>query len=296
MGAIVPESAAVRRRAGSLIAEWLRFSVKMIIYLPVVGECEVRIAIVDDDLAKFAVIVFLLFSCSCRSHLIWKKRLLSMVLILRQKILRSSRHIAVLSVAAALSACAQVETKPSPVATPQATSDTEKSSPQQVKNVLNQEQAFDSKVGAAIASPLSDLNLVNTDIPEVLLKAKMAPYALPAELSCAWLQEEVQGLSAVLGPDVDQIKRDASGNLIDQGSDVLGNAAVNALRSFTEGVIPFRAWIRRLTGADRSARELAAAGIAGIVRRSYLKGYQMAKGCAAGAPNPAPEPLTAPIK
>lgn len=219
-----------------------------------------------------------------------------MVLIPHQKILSSSRHIALLSLVAALSACAHVETKSTPVAAPPATADVDKSSPQQVKNVLNQEQAFDSKVGAAIASPLSDLNLVKTDIPEILLKAKVAPYALPAELSCAWLQEEVQSLSKVLGPDVDQIKRDASGNLIDQGSDELGNAAVNALKSFTEGVIPFRAWIRRLTGADRTARELAAAGIAGIVRRSYLKGYQMAKGCAAGAPQPAPDPLTAPVK
>lgn len=219
-----------------------------------------------------------------------------MVLIVRQKIQTQLGRIAVLTVAAALSACAQVETKPTPVTAPQAATDAEKSPPQKVNNVLNQEQTFDSKVGAAIASPLSDLNLVTTDIPEVLLKAKVAPYALPPELTCAWLQDEVLSLSAVLGPDVDQIKRDANGDLIDQGSAELGNAAVNALKSFTEGVIPFRAWIRRLTGADRSARELAAAGIAGIVRRSYLKGYQLAKGCAADGAKNRPEPLSPPVK
>ncbi|MBI3712201.1 MAG: hypothetical protein HY253_04450 [Burkholderiales bacterium] len=219
-----------------------------------------------------------------------------MVLIVRQKNQTQFGSIAVLTVAAALSACAQVETKPTPVVAAHSATDSEKSSPQKVNNVLNQEQAFDSKVGAAIASPLSDLNLVKTDIPEVLLKAKLAPYALPAELTCAWLQEEVQNLSAVLGPDVDQIKRDANGDLIDQGSAELGNAAVNALKSFTEGVIPFRAWIRRLTGADRSARELAAAGIAGIVRRSYLKGYQLAKGCTVDDPKNIPATAGSPVK
>ncbi len=224
-----------------------------------------------------------------------------MVFIARQKIQSQIGALLVLTAAAALSACAQVETKPTPVSTPTAAEQTkiqtepqaEKNTPQKVSNVLNQEQTFDSKVGAAIASPLSDLNLVNTEIPAILAKAKLAPYALPAapvEISCAWLQEEVHALSMVLGPDVDQIKRDASGNLIDQGSDELGNAAVNALKSFTEGVIPFRAWIRRLTGADRSARELAAAGIAGIVRRSYLKGYYLAKNCAADAAKPPTEP------
>lgn len=217
-----------------------------------------------------------------------------MVLIVRQKIQTQLSSIAALVVVAALSACAHVETKPTPVAN--TATDSEKSNPQKVSNVLNQEQAFDSKVGAAITSPFSDLNLVKTDIPEILLKAKAAPYALPAELTCVWLQGEVQALSSVLGPDVDQMKRDANGDLIDQGSEELGNAAVNALKSFTEGVIPFRAWIRRLTGADRSARELAAAGIAGIVRRSYLKGYQLAKGCAADGAKNIPEPLSPPIK
>lgn len=219
-----------------------------------------------------------------------------MVRIVRQKNQTQLGSIAVLIVAAALSACAQVETKPTPVVAAHSAIDSDKSPPQKVNNVLNQEQAFDSKVGAAIASPLSDLNLVKTDVPEVLLKAKLAPYALPTELTCDWLQAEVQTLTSVLGPDVDQIKRDANGDLIDQGSAELGNAAVNALKSFTEGVIPFRAWIRRLTGADRSARELAAAGIAGIVRRSYLKGYQLAKGCAVGAPQTVPEAVSVPVK
>ena len=43
--------------------------------------------------------------------------------------------------------------------------------------------------------------------------------------------------------------------------------------------MPFRSWVRRLTGADSHAREVAAAGMAGIVRRSYLKGVMSTKSC-----------------
>lgn len=199
-----------------------------------------------------------------------------------------------------LAACAHNQTPSSSTATPPSTPnksvEAEKAETPQVANVLNQNQTFDSKVGAAIASPLSDLNLVKADIPEILLQAKLSPYALPGEGSCQDLQKEIEALTRVLGPDVDHVKRDAQGNLIEQGSNELGNAAVNALKSFTEGVIPFRAWIRRLTGADKTARELAAAGIAGVVRRSYLKGYWSAKSCppipTIAPPEPSPQAET----
>jgi hypothetical protein len=93
---------------------------------------------------------------------------------------------------------------------------------------------------------------------------------------CAWYEREIQELNAVLGPDLDAVKVDADGNIVERE---LGNASVNALRSFTEGFVPFRSWVRRLTGADSHAREVAAAGMAGIVRRSYLKGVLSAKSC-----------------
>jgi hypothetical protein len=37
----------------------------------------------------------------------------------------------------------------------------------------------ESKATAAVATPLTDLNLVNAPIPEVLAKAQQGPYALP---------------------------------------------------------------------------------------------------------------------
>lgn len=138
------------------------------------------------------------------------------------------------------------------------------------------EAGFDSKVGAAMTSPLSDLNIVKSDIPEVLINARKAPYLIVPGADCAWYQTEIDRLNSVLGPDLDAAKVDADGNIVERE---LGNATINALKSFTEGFVPFRSWVRRLTGADSHAREVAAAGMAGIVRRSYLKGVAQAKSC-----------------
>ena len=141
---------------------------------------------------------------------------------------------------------------------------------------LSAEAGFDSKVGAAMTSPLSDLNIVKSDIPEVLINARKAPYLIVPGADCAWYQTEIERLNSVLGPDLDAAKVDADGNIVERE---LGNATINALKSFTEGFVPFRSWVRRLTGADSHAREVAAAGMAGIVRRSYLKGVAQAKSC-----------------
>jgi len=145
-----------------------------------------------------------------------------------------------------------------------------------VKSKAEADAGFDSRLGSAITSPLSDFNLMRTEIPAVLISARKAPYAFPADAGCIWFTTEIQGLNFVLGPDLDDVKLDADGNVVERE---LGNATVNALKSFTEGFVPFRAWVRRLTGADSHAREVAAAGMAGIVRRSYLKGVAHARAC-----------------
>ncbi|WP_395010154.1 hypothetical protein [Undibacterium sp.] len=143
------------------------------------------------------------------------------------------------------------------------------------------EAGFDSRVGSAITSPLSDLNIVRSEIPEILINARKAPYLIASGADCAWYEGEIDSLNAVLGPDVDAVKIDADGNIVERE---LGNATINALKSFTEGFVPFRSWVRRLTGADSHAREVAAAGMAGIVRRSYIKGVMSAKSCSMRAP------------
>lgn len=157
-------------------------------------------------------------------------------------------------------------------------------------------EAFDSRVGSALTSPLSDFNLLRTEIPEILLIAKRAPYSMPKEVDCAWLEAEIAVLNKCLGPDVDAVRVDEQGNIMDKGSAELGNATVNALRSFTEGFVPFRSWIRRLTGADSHAKEVAAAGISGVIRRAFLKGVAQAKMCPNSLPNNEPSDTKNQIK
>lgn len=139
--------------------------------------------------------------------------------------------------------------------------------------------SMDSKVGDAIATPFSDLNLVRTEVPPILQQARKTAYAKPETISCEALAKEIHELDAVLGADLDSVRVDAKGNVIDKGAEEIGNATVGALKSFTSGIIPFRSWIRRLSGADRHEREVGAAGVAGIVRRAYLKGIAQASNC-----------------
>lgn len=139
--------------------------------------------------------------------------------------------------------------------------------------------SMDNRVGDAIATPFSDLNLVRTEVPPILQQARRSAYAKPEVLDCEKLSKEIRDLDAVLGPDLDSVRVDGKGNVIDKGTEELGNATVGALKSFTSGIIPFRSWIRRLSGADRHEREVGAAGVAGIVRRAYLKGLAQASNC-----------------
>ncbi len=132
------------------------------------------------------------------------------------------------------------------------------------------------KVATAASTPLSDFNVVRADIPELLQAAQLAPYALPADASCAGLAAGVRALDEVLGADIDA-PPGASHSLLERG----GDAAGSALQRTAEGIVPFRGWVRKLSGAERYARHVAAAITAGGVRRGFLQGMGAAKACAA---------------
>lgn len=133
------------------------------------------------------------------------------------------------------------------------------------------------KVAQAATTPLSDLNVVRADIPDVLQAAVAAPYAMPEDMSCASLAAAIRALDDVLGPDLDVPSSAGSPGLLDRGED----AATGALQRTAEGVIPFRGWVRKLSGAERYARHVSAAITAGGVRRGFLRGLAVAKPCAA---------------
>lgn len=135
--------------------------------------------------------------------------------------------------------------------------------------------ATSSAVSSAATTPLGDLNLVHGAIPAVLADAQKQPYRVPADVACVALAADVRALDEALGPDLDAPAAPGNPGLLERGGDAAGSLLKNA----AEGVVPFRGWVRKLSGAERYSKEVAAAIAAGSVRRGFLKGLRSAKGC-----------------
>src|SRR5437773_3320588 len=131
----------------------------------------------------------------------------------------------------------------------------------------------------AAATPLSDLNVVHAEIPAVLLEAQKEPYSVPSDQSCVSLKARVRALDEVLGPDLDAPASASNPGLVERGTSAAGTTAVGALRHTAEGVVPFRGWVRKLSGAERYSKQVAAAIAAGTARRAFLKGLGVSKEC-----------------
>lgn len=150
-------------------------------------------------------------------------------------------------------------------------------------------EANTDSLGSAVAAPLRDINLVRSEIPDLLKTAQTDPYAPPAP-GCAPLKAEIDRFDAVLGDDYDDRGDDAEGGQGGMARPVLGVVA-----STITDVIPMRGWVRRLTGAERHDQMVRDAIKAGFVRRGYLKGLYNAGTCEGNrlvfvAAKPAPPP------
>lgn len=152
---------------------------------------------------------------------------------------------------------------------------------------------YAGRAGNALIAPLGDLNLTRSKIPAVLKEALAAPYAEP-QPQCEALVSHIQALDAALGPDLDA-PRSRKVGLLERGADQAGKASINMISDTTTGIVPFRGWVRRLTGAERHSKRVAAAITAGSLRRAYLKGYARAQGCPASEPASHAPALSAPV-
>lgn len=117
------------------------------------------------------------------------------------------------------------------------------------------------------ATPATDLNLRKNEIPALLTTAEDQPYALGGLGACRRLSAAVSDLDAVLGNDIDLPSPD--------GRMSPGRVAQAAIR----GMIPFGGLIREISGASGHDRKMQAAILAGVARRSFLKGVGQARGC-----------------
>lgn len=118
-------------------------------------------------------------------------------------------------------------------------------------------------------TPLRDLNIDARDIPEVLTIAARDPYATRGLGECDALVAEIAALDSVLGADFD-IAEGGGEKRISKGR--IGQSVIGS-------VIPFRGLVREATGAAENDRNLQAAYTAGMVRRGFLKGWGLGRGC-----------------
>ncbi|WP_313553181.1 hypothetical protein [Brevundimonas sp.] len=132
---------------------------------------------------------------------------------------------------------------------------------------------FRQGVATAATAPLDDLNLRRQQVPEVLISSRVAPYAIRGLSTCTAIGDEIAELDDALGPDVDQSLREES------AADQVANAALGTVRDTVTDFIPMRSWVRRLSGAAAHDREIQSAIRAGSVRRGFLKGLWLQRGC-----------------
>lgn len=147
--------------------------------------------------------------------------------------------------------------------------------PDPANQMKTSDQLKRESVQGAATAPLRDLNVVRAKIPEVLIQALADPYARPPRsFKCAALIAMVRPLDEALGPDIDRILP-GDENLMDRGK----STALGAAADFASDAIPFRGWVRKLSGAEAHDKLVQSAIIAGNVRRAYLKGLGESKGC-----------------
>lgn len=135
-------------------------------------------------------------------------------------------------------------------------------------------QANRESVEGAVASPLRDVNVLRTKVPDVLLTSMTDPYARPIPATCARITALILPLNGALGADLDEQATDED-DLVNQGN----GAVLGAVASVASNAIPFRGWVRKLSGAEKHDNLVNAAITAGAVRRAYLKGLGESRGC-----------------
>ncbi len=169
--------------------------------------------------------------------------------------------------------------------------------PQTDRGTMQQHDTFRD----AATAPLEDLNLKQKAIPAVLQRAVESPYDLTGLTRCEPIAAEIGKLDAALGPDLDEAPPPDGRSKGKKVADVAYGVGVSGVRDTTQHVLPFRSWIRRLTGAAKHDKAVAKAIESGGVRRGYLKGVGMRMNCAPpAAPSwfvpTAPKPVAPPAE
>jgi len=133
--------------------------------------------------------------------------------------------------------------------------------------------------------PLRDVNLIRPEIP-LLLRNLQYPYSTVTLADCNAVIRELGNLDAVLGPE--SYQPGPNRNIWDRSGDFVEDEVIEAARDTAEDLIPFRSWVRRISGANRAEREALRAVANGQQRRTFVRGYGASLGCPSVIPPPPP--------
>jgi len=128
----------------------------------------------------------------------------------------------------------------------------------------------------AAYTPLRDVNMIRPEIP-LLLRNLQYPYATAELTDCNAIINQIHNLDAVLGPE--SYQAGPNRNIWDRGGDFMEEQTIAAAQNTAQDLIPFRSWVRRLSGASEADREALRAVANGQQRRTFLRGYGASMGC-----------------
>lgn len=114
------------------------------------------------------------------------------------------------------------------------------------------------------------------EVPQKLMDIQDDPYSLTGLRGCSAIITEVRELNDVLGPDVNEKVNKSRAK---KREETAGRVAGSAVRS----IIPFSGLLGEVTGANAERRRYNIAVYAGTVRRGFLKGVGLQRGCKAPA-------------
>ncbi len=139
----------------------------------------------------------------------------------------------------------------------------------------------------AATTPLRDVGLIRRAEAPEMLRTLNYPYKTDAVAAdCTAVLAEIARLDAILGAESYQPGQEQ--HLAARISGQAGDYAVGAVAGAAADLVPYRSFVRRISGASAADRRVAAAYAMGETRRSFLRGYGLALDCPGVTPAPPP--------
>ncbi|MCW3834564.1 hypothetical protein ACFQ1E_04150 [Sphingomonas canadensis] len=141
------------------------------------------------------------------------------------------------------------------------------------RDAKDPKDARDSRTTGEVAEdiatqPVRDVGIMKTKVPPLLVEVRKDPYSFQGAANCRQIGASLEELNAVLGPDYEANPDPRYSRKMK----VTGHTVAGL-------IVPFRGIVREVSGAASAQRELDASIDAGLARRGFLRGLQVARKC-----------------